>query len=218
MASHDLQEPLRIIYSYLQLIERRYQPIIDEDGKRFITATMDATERMRSLIRGLLDYSRVSTKAQPFAPVDTGEVIQEVLALLSETIAESKAVVTAEELPRIMGDRVQVLQLLQNLVSNALKFHAPGQIPEVSILAAREGGFWNFTVRDNGIGIESDYFDRIFAMFQRLHTRAQFTGTGIGLTLCRKIVERHNGRIWVESEPGNGSAFHFTLPALEEAS
>ncbi len=218
VASHDLQEPLRIIYSYLQLIERRYQPIIDEDGKRFITATMDATERMRSLIRGLLDYSRVSTKAQPFAPVDTGEVIQEVLALLSETIAESKAVVTAEELPRIMGDRVQVLQLLQNLVSNALKFHAPGQIPEVSILAAREGGFWNFTVRDNGIGIESDYFDRIFAMFQRLHTRAQFTGTGIGLTLCRKIVERHNGRIWVESEPGNGSAFHFTLPALEEAS
>lgn len=216
VASHDLQEPLRIIHSYLQLIERRYESLIDEDGRRFIQATMDAAERMRALIHGLLDYSRVSTKAQPFASVNAEEVFSEAIEHLGEAVAENRATVRRDALPMVRGDRTQIAQLFQNLLSNAVKYHLPDSAPEVRVTAQRDGDMWRFTVQDNGIGISPEYHERIFALFQRLHTRAHYPGTGIGLTVCKKIVERHNGRIWLESEPGQGSAFHFTLPAVEE--
>lgn len=216
VASHDLQEPLRIIHSYLQLIERRYQSLVDEDGRRFIRATMDAAGRMRALIHGLLDYSRVSTRARPFERVETEDVLAEVVEFLGEALAETRAVVRREALPAVSGDRAQIVHVFQNLLSNAVKYHPPGVSPEVRVSAVRDGSMWRFTVQDNGIGIAPEYQERIFALFQRLHTRAQYPGTGIGLTLCKKIVERHNGRIWVESEAGKGAAFHFTLPAMEE--
>lgn len=215
VASHDLQEPLRIIYSYLQLIERRYQPIIDDDGKRFIQATKDASERMRALIHGLLDYSRLSTRAQPFEEVDITSVMSEARQLLSESIAECAAVLTEDPLPVVPADRRQMLQLFQNLISNAIKYRKPDQTPHVHVSGQAEDDHWHFTIRDDGIGIEAEYHERIFGMFQRLHSRAHYQGTGIGLTLCRKIVERHNGRIWVESKAGQGSTFHFTLAATE---
>ncbi len=211
VASHDLQEPLRMVTSYLQLLKRRYQGRLDSDADEFIAFAVDGATRMHHLINDLLAYSRVGTRGQPFEPTDCQVIFDQVVTNLKIAIEEGGATVTHDPLPRVMADGSQLAQLLQNLIGNAIKFrdHRP---PHVHVSAERRDGGWQIAVRDNGIGIEPQYVERIFLIFQRLHTRAEYPGTGIGLAICKKIVERHAGRIWVESQPGQGATFYFTLP------
>lgn len=211
LASHDLQEPLRTITTYVQLLERRYRDRLDEDAVEFIGFAADAAKRMQALIKGLLEYSRVDTKGRPLAPTDLERTLGTVLDNLRVRIAESAAEVSHDPLPMIDADDLQMTQLFQNLIGNALKYCPPDRPPRVHVGAERRTDGWEFSVRDNGIGIMARDFERIFLIFQRLHTAQEFEGTGIGLAVCRKIVERHGGKIWVESEPGKGSAFRFTL-------
>ncbi|MFN8536507.1 MAG: PAS domain S-box protein [Thermomicrobiales bacterium] len=213
VASHDLQEPLRMVASYTQLLARRYRGKLDADADEFIGYAVDGALRMQQLIRDLLEYSRVGTRGRAFAPVDTAAVVDRVLGDLGAALAESGGVVERDELPTVAGDSSQLRQLFQNLIGNALKYRRPGVAPEVRIAAAREGEWWLFRVRDNGIGIAPEHAERVFGLFQRLHTREEYAGTGLGLAICKRIVERHGGRIWVESEPGEGATFRFTLPA-----
>jgi PAS domain S-box-containing protein len=211
IASHDLQEPLRMVASYLQLLSKRYKGKLDSDADDFIAFAVDGATRMQQLIQGLLAYSRVATKAKELLAVSSEEALRRALANLRDAMEESGAVVTHDPLPNVLADEVQLLQLFQNLIGNAIKFRRPG-VPQVHISAAKcDAGKWTFSVRDNGLGIDSQYFERIFGLFQRLHKREEFAGTGIGLAICRKIVERHGGRITVESRLGQGSTFGFAL-------
>ena len=210
IASHDLQEPLRMVTSYLQLLDRRYQDRLDADAREFIAYAVDGATRMQALINALLSYSRVGTRGKPLEPTECAVILDRALANLKVTIEESDAAVTHDPLPTVMADDVQLTQVFQNLISNAIKFHG-GRRPEVHIGAQHGDGEWLFSVRDNGIGIDPQHYERIFVIFQRLHTREEYPGTGIGLAICKKIVERHGGRIWVESQPGAGSTFHFTI-------
>jgi PAS domain S-box-containing protein len=212
VASHDLQEPLRMVASYTQMLARRYRGKLDADADEFIGYAVDGATRMQALINDLLAYSRVGTRGHPLEPTDTAAIVDRVISDLDFTIKESRAAVERGPLPVVLGDSVQLGQLFQNLISNAIKFHGQ-QAPEVHVTATREGSSWRFAVQDNGIGLDPAYAERIFVIFQRLHTRAEYPGTGIGLAICKKIVERHGGRIWVESEPGAGTTFYFTLPA-----
>jgi signal transduction histidine kinase len=211
VASHDLQEPLRMVSSYMQLVEKKYRDQLDADAHEFIGFAVDGAKRMQALIDDLLMYSRVGSRATPLRPTDCNAVVATVQRSLRMAFEESGAQVECGPLPVVMGDAAQLAQLFQNLMANAIKFHGD-QPPEIHIHAEPEDGFWRFAVRDNGIGIAPDYFERIFVMFQRLHSRSRYPGTGIGLAICKKIVERHGGRIWVESAPGQGTTFLFTLP------
>jgi PAS domain S-box-containing protein len=213
VASHDLQEPLRMVASYVQLLARRYQDKLDADANEFIGFAVDGAKRMQALISDLLAYSRVGTHAKPFAPTEGETVFKRAMDNLQVAVTESGAAVTHDALPVVTGDVGQLTQLLQNLIGNAIKFRRAGEAPQVHVGVAQRDGEWLFSIRDNGIGIEMQFADRIFQIFQRLHTRAEYPGTGIGLAVCKKIVERHGGRIWIESAPGQGSTFHFTLPA-----
>ena len=215
VASHDLQEPLRMVASYTQLLQRRYQGKLDATADEFIHFAVDGAKRMQAFISDLLQYSRVGTRGKTFAPVDLNEVARRIQANLRIAIEESGTQLTTDPLPTLAGDDLQLTQLFQNLVSNAIKFRNKDQPPRIQISARQEGEHWQFSVADNGIGIAPEYFEKIFVIFQRLHTREEFTGTGIGLALCKRIVERHGGRIWVESEPGRGTVFYFTIPAKE---
>jgi PAS domain S-box-containing protein len=212
VASHDLQEPLRMIGSYVQLLARRYRGRLDEDADEFIGYAVDGATRMQRMINDLLAYSRVGTKGKPFTRTDMDKVWQQAVTHLQVAIEERQASVTHSALPAVSGDEVQLVQLLQNLVGNAVKFCSPSSRPEVHLSCTEEPDCWLFSLRDNGIGIDAEHFERIFLIFQRLHDRTEFPGTGIGLALCRKIVERHGGRIWVQSERGSGATFFFTLP------
>jgi PAS domain S-box-containing protein len=217
VASHDLQEPLRMVASFTQLLAQRYGDKLDQDGRDFIGFAVDGATRMKQLIEDLLAYSRVTSKERPITVVDTSTSITLALRNLGAAILESGAEVDYDGLPPVRADGVQVVQLFQNLVGNAIKFRTPGVPPRVHIEAghaAEDPRQWQFRVSDNGIGIDPKHFDRIFAIFQRLHTRREYPGTGIGLALCRRIVESYQGRIWVESEPGQGTAFLFTLPEV----
>jgi PAS domain S-box-containing protein len=216
VASHDLQEPLRMVASYTQLLERRYAAKLDEDAREFISFAVDGVRRMRALIDDLLAYSRTGTRASEPGPTDVAAVLERVLQDLGPAIEESGARVTHDPLPTIPADAGQVGQLLQNLIANALKFRREGMPPRVHVGAYRDGATCVLTVRDNGIGIAPEFRDRIFVIFQRLHSRDEYPGTGIGLAICKKIVERHGGRIWVESTPGEGTAFHLSFP-LEQS-
>jgi PAS domain S-box-containing protein len=213
VASHDLQEPLRMVASYAKLLANRYQGRLDADADEFIAYVVDGATRMQQLINSLLTYSRVGTHGKEFAPTSGEAVLQAALTNLDLAIQESGVAITHDPLPTVMADESQLSQLFQNLVSNAIRFRSE-QPPEIHISAERHNGDWLFSVRDNGVGIEAQYFDRIFIIFQRLHTQAEYPGTGIGLAICKKIVERHGGRIWVESEPGQGSTFYFTFQSI----
>ena len=204
-----------MVASYTQLLARRYKGKLDSDADEFIGYAVDGANRMRQLINALLDYSRVSTRSKSFAPTDCEDVLYQAVTNLQVAIEENDATVTHAHLPTVMADATQMVQLLQNLVGNAIKFHSERQ-PKVHVGAERNGTEWIFSVRDNGIGIDPQYFDRIFVIFHRLHGRGEYPGTGIGLAICKKIIERHKGRIWVESQPGNGATFYFTIPIGSE--
>lgn len=216
VASHDLQEPLRTVGSFAQLIERRYKGKLDDDADEFINYIVDGASRMQRLINDLLTYSRVGTRGRTFQRVDTQQVLSKVIQDIDSLIQGSGAVITHDEMPMVSADEVQLRQLLQNLIGNGVKFRKPGEAPAIHVAAKQVNGEWEFRVRDNGIGIEPQYFERVFVIFQRLHGRNEYEGTGIGLAVCKKIVERHGGRIWVESEPGAGATFCFTLPVCKE--
>ncbi len=211
VASHDLQEPLRAVSSYTQLLARRYQDRLDGDAQRFIERTTAAVARMQALIRDLLAYSRVGTRGEVFGPTDCEAVLRDALENLHAAMSETNATITHDRLPVLPADARQLRQLLQNLIGNAIKFRGPSA-PMVHVAARRIDGVWQFSVRDNGIGIEREYAERIFVIFQRLHSRRTYPGTGVGLAICKKIVERHGGRIWVESEVGEGTTIYFELP------
>ncbi|MCX6556916.1 MAG: PAS domain S-box protein [Candidatus Aminicenantes bacterium] len=216
VASHDLQEPLRMVSSYTQLLEQRYKDKLDQDAKDFIGYAVDGANRMQRLIQDLLEYSRVTTRGQPPALFDAHDALGEAIKNLQVAIQESGALVTSNDLPMVLGDRTQIVQVFQNLIGNGIKFQRPDVAPLIHISAEddlHDNRLRLFKVSDNGIGIEPRHFERLFQIFQRLNSKKEYPGTGIGLALCKRIVERHGGRIWVESEPGKGSVFFFTLPA-----
>ena len=211
VASHDLQEPLRVVASYLQLLARQYRGKLDAEADNFIQRAVNGVKRMQTLIADLLAYSRVGAQAEALAKVDCAELVAQALADLEEAVKEQGAVVTHDPLPTVVADRSQITQLFQNLIGNALKFRSK-EAPRIHVGATAQDGAWVFSVRDNGIGIDLQYAERIFLIFQRLHTRTEYPGTGIGLAICKKIVENHRGRIWVESQAGQGATFYFTIP------
>ena len=215
VASHDLQEPLRMVGSFVQLLAQRYEGQLDGDADEFIHFAVDGATRMRQLIEDLLAFSRVGTRAQPLEPTSCEDVLAEALANLRTRIEESGAEVTHDPLPTVLADERQLVQVFQNLLSNAIKFRS-AEPPRIHVSADESNGEWEFAVRDNGIGVDPRHADRIFEIFKRLHTRDEYPGTGIGLAICRKTVERHGGRIWVDSQPGQGSTFRFTLPGTGE--
>jgi PAS domain S-box-containing protein len=210
-ASHDLQEPLRAMTGFSELLLRNHGNALDGEGREFIAYIIDAASRMQQLIEDLLSYSRLHTRAKPFEQVDLNKVLDTVLLNLTLSVEESGADVEYSDLPVVVCDRQQIVQLFQNLVGNAIKYRKPDEPPRVKISAVERPRTWEFTVSDNGIGIKEEFKEVIFHMFQRLHSREEYSGTGIGLALCRRIVERHGGTIWAESEYGIGTRFYFTL-------
>jgi signal transduction histidine kinase len=211
VASHDLQEPLRMVASYTELLAQRYEGELDAKAQSYIHYAVDGATRMQGLINDLLTYSRVNTQGRPLEPTDLHVVLGEALRNLASATRESGAIVTNDDLPSVRVDPVQLQQVFQNLIGNAIKFR--GKVsPHIHVSAREEGGEWLFSVKDNGIGIDAKHAEKLFVIFQRLHTREEYPGTGIGLAVCKRIVERHGGRIWFESEPGKGSTFYFTLP------
>lgn len=216
VASHDLQSPLRSISSFMQLLERKASDQVDEQARRWIRSAVESTQRLSMLIRDLLEVSRVDSRAQSFAAVPLDEALDDALGLLNETLVDSGAKVRrAGPLPLIQGDRSQLVQLFQNLLGNAIKYCGPDP-PRIEIGAQRDGAFWRVSVRDHGIGIAAEHHERVFEIFRRLHSQKAYPGTGLGLAVCRRVVTRHGGRIWVETPPGEGTCFVFTLPATDE--
>jgi light-regulated signal transduction histidine kinase (bacteriophytochrome) len=211
VASHDLQEPLRMVASYVQLLAKNYKGKLGSDADDFIHFILEGTDQMKSLIHDLLAYARVGTRGKEFQPVSFEQVMDRVISNLQLMIEETKAKITWEKFPTVAADDLQMIQLLQNLINNAIKFRGSSK-PEVHISTQRKDGAWVFCVSDNGIGIDAQYLESIFVIFQRLHSRAEYPGTGIGLAICKKIVERHGGKIWAKSQLGKGSQFYFSLP------
>ncbi len=211
VASHDLQEPLRAVAGMVQLLQKRYQGNLDERADEYINLAMDGATRMQTLITDLLEYSRVDRRGNPIQPTDANNALKAALGNLREAIHEGGVTVTNETLPTVDADATQLTQVFQNLIGNAIKFHSE-RPPQIHVAVKDLGNAWQFSVRDNGIGIEPQYFERIFLVFQRLHTRREYPGTGIGLSICKKIIERHAGRLWIESQPGQGTTFYFTIP------
>ncbi len=211
VASHDLQEPLRMVSSYTQLLAQKYEGMFDDKAKKFIDYAVDGAVRMQRLINDLLAYSRVNTQGVPPESVDSHSVLGEALRNLSSAIEETRAIIVNDDLPVVRADSGQLTQLFQNLIGNAIKFRS-AELPLICVSCCDLGSEWCFSVKDNGIGIDKQYSEKVFVIFQRLHTRHEYPGTGIGLAICKRIVERHGGRIWFESWPGEGTTFFFTLP------
>ena len=211
VASHDLQEPLRMVASYTQLLERRYKDKLDQDANDFIHYAVDGANRMQKLINDLLDYSRTTSRGKDFTKVDTSQVLGQTISNLQQLIIENNALITNEDLPELKADESQIMRVFQNLIVNAIKFKKKSEIPKIHISCKKKNEFYEFAVRDNGIGIEMQYHDRVFTIFQRLHSIKDYPGTGIGLSICKRIVERHGGKIWFESKENEGTTFYFTL-------
>jgi PAS domain S-box-containing protein len=212
VASHDLREPLRMVRSYLDLLERMYRgKVLDEQADMYIDFARDGADRMQVMIDDILTYARIGTQGDPYQLIDMGKAIGKVLKALEREITESEAIVTVGPMPKVMADPSQMMQLMQNLIANAIKFHGPSQ-PKIHISASQGEKEYTFAVNDNGIGIDMEYRNMIFIMFQRLNTKEKYRGSGLGLAIAKKIVERHDGRIWVESELGKGATFYFTIP------
>ena len=214
VASHDLQEPLRMVSSYLQLLEHRYSGKLDDDANDFIQFAIDGASRMQRLTSDLLTYSRVGTHQREFGPVSCEDVLDQALSNLQVAVEEESAVITRAPLPVVMADDGQLPQLFQNLIGNGIKFHGD-EPPRIHVSAEQNENEWVFSVRDNGIGIDPERREDIFQIFQRLHTQEEYSGTGIGLATCKKIVEHHGGRIWVEAELNKGAGFYFTIPKTD---
>lgn len=214
VASHDLQEPLRVVTSYSALLEDEMGQDLSPDAKKYLDYVVSASGRMRTMIAALLDYSRIGSKGQPFTRVDCEKALEVALANLHLAVRDTAAGITQDDLPVVLGDQDQIIRLFQNLIGNSLKFHRPDVPPEIKIRALREENFWRLSFEDNGIGIAPEATEKVFDVFQRLHSRAEFSGTGIGLAICRRIVEHHGGNIGVDSVPGEGSVFHLTLPIV----
>ena len=215
VASHDLQEPLRMVSSFLQLLQRKYQGQLDDKADQYIDFAVDGAKRMKVLITDLLELSRIGTTGKPLSATDAGGALAEALSNLQEKIAETGAQVSFDTLPTVMADRTQLVQLMQNLIDNAIKFTRPGAQPEIRVAVQRDEDRWRISIADSGIGIEQQYADRIFLIFQRLHRKQEYAGSGIGLAICRKIIDRHEGTIRMDSAPGEGSTFSFTLADVE---
>ena len=211
IASHDLQEPLRMVSSYTQLLQRRYKDKLDSDANEFIGYAVDGAKRMQTLINDLLVYSRITTQGHPLEATNFSDVFARAVTNLAGSIEDSGAIVTQDSLPTLPADASQLVSVFQNLIGNGIKYHGDHP-PRMHVSAVEDGDEWLFSFKDNGIGIESEFAERIFQIFQRLHSKAKYAGTGIGLAICKKVIERHDGRIWVESEPQKGSTFYFTLP------
>jgi light-regulated signal transduction histidine kinase (bacteriophytochrome) len=211
VTSHDLQQPLRTVTGFLQLLERYYSDALDERARLYIDSAVTGADRMTKMIQALLDLSRVGTRGEAFKATDMETVLEETIHALQHNIEESEAKITHDALPTVIGDATQLGQLLQNLITNAIKFQRDGTQPHIHISATQEEDTWQFAIQDNGIGIDPEHSKRLFRVFQRLHTREEYPGVGIGLALCKRIVERHGGEIWVESEHGEGSTFYFTV-------
>ena len=214
VASHDLQEPLRMVATYTQLLAERYRGKLDDNADKYIHYAVDGALRMQVLVQDLLAFSRVGRQDSPLQNTDCNAVVETALKNLQTCVDDSKAKVVCDGLPVMVADEMQLLQVFQNLIGNAIKFHGSNS-PEIHIRASKAGKEWVFSVADNGIGIDPEHANIIFAIFKRLHTRAEYPGSGIGLAICKKIIERQGGRIWVESQRGQGSTFKFTLPARE---
>ncbi|MDP4266712.1 MAG: ATP-binding protein [Bacteroidota bacterium] len=210
VASHDLQEPLRMVSSFTQLLDRKYAGSLDNEAHEYINFAVDGANRMQQLINDLLDYSRIKTKAKPFEAVDCNIILGRVRAFLNLKITENSALITNDELPTVIGDENQLTRLFQNIIENGIKFRR-NISPLIHISAKDERDYWLFSISDNGIGIDPEFKNKVFVIFKRLHSRTDYPGTGIGLAICKKIVEQHNGQIWFESEPGKGTTFFFTI-------
>ncbi len=211
VASHDLQEPLRMVVSFTQLLQNRYQDKLDDDANEFITYAVDGATRMQNLINDLLMFSRVGTRGKPLKTTDMNVVLEAVISIFRLAIEETNTTFTCDPLPVIIADQSQMIQLLQNLISNAIKFRSEEPL-HIQVSGEVRTNEWVFSVSDNGIGIDPKYFRRIFVIFHRLHRKGDYSGTGIGLAVCKKIIQRHEGKIWVESEIGKGSTFYFSIP------
>jgi PAS domain S-box-containing protein len=211
VASHDLQEPLRMVSSFTQLLERRYKDKLDQDANDFIQYAVDGANRMQKLINDLLDYSRITSRGKDFAKVDISQVLGQTISNLQQLIIENTAMITNEDLPELKADESQILRVFQNLIENALKFKKKSELPKIHISCIKKNDFYEFAVSDNGIGMDMQFHDRVFTIFQRLHSKEDYPGTGIGLSICKRIVERHGGKIWFESKENEGTTFYFTL-------
>jgi light-regulated signal transduction histidine kinase (bacteriophytochrome) len=211
VASHDLQEPLRMVTSFLQLLEKRYKDKLDQKAHEYIEFAVDGAERMKQLILDLLEYSRVNTSANEQEEVDLNVIVKDLKLTYSNTLKANGGTIVSNDLPVIKGSKTQILQVFQNLIGNAIKYKSDEK-PVIDISWKDNNAFYEFAIADNGIGINPRFFNKIFILFQRLHNREQYSGTGIGLAICKKIIEKHGGKIWVESESGKGSTFYFTLP------
>jgi signal transduction histidine kinase len=211
VVSHDLQEPLRMVASFTQLLERRYKDKLDQDANDFIKYAVDGANRMQKLINDLLDYSRTTSRGKDFAKVDISQVLGQTISNLQKLIIENNALITNEDLPELKADESQIIRVFQNLIENAIKFKKKSELPKIHISCKKKNKFYEFAVRDNGIGIDMQFHNRVFTIFQRLHTKEEYPGTGIGLSICKRIIERHGGKIWFESKENEGTTFYFTL-------
>ncbi len=213
VAPHDLQEPLRMVSGFTQLLARRYKGRLDKSADEFIGYIVNGVIRMQRMVEDLLAYSRVGTRGKPFEPTNLEDILNQVVTNLKVSIEENKAQITHDPMPTVMADSTQMVQLFQNLIANAIKFRKKEEPPRIHISAQKKGDEWQFSVKDNGIGITPEFMEHLFQLFQRGHIANEYPGTGIGLAICKRIVERHGGRIWAESEVGKGSIFYFTIPA-----
>jgi light-regulated signal transduction histidine kinase (bacteriophytochrome) len=211
VASHDLQEPLRMVASFTQLLERKYKDKLDQDANDFIKYAVDGANRMQKLISDLLLYSRITTSEKEFEEVDTATVFDQAILNLQQRISDTNAIITTENLPVLRADEFQVLQLFQNLIGNAIKYRKKTETPKIHVSCLSKDEYYEFAVSDNGIGIDMQYHDKIFVIFQRLHAKNEYSGTGIGLAICKHIVERHKGKIWFDSKENEGTTFYFTI-------